>query len=168
MNLEQLNLTIRLALKDLITKDGNLLDNKVKEECINHRFAMYFEGHLHSEFPELDNLNADLEYNKSYADDKEYVGPDDIRTKFRPDLIIHERMNNDNNLIAFELKKGYSNKKDKETIRAILKEPFSYKYGILISYLPAKEYIKLKIYTSTDGITTYSDKNIPKIDLRNE
>ena len=42
----------------------------------------------------------------------------------RPDIIIHERENNDNNLIAFEIKKNYADSYDLEKIRGLFKSPY--------------------------------------------
>jgi hypothetical protein len=59
--------TIDLSLKDLIKNDHLLFLNHVREEAVNHRFALYFENHLKIKFPRL-NLHFDVEYNKNYRD----------------------------------------------------------------------------------------------------
>jgi hypothetical protein len=145
MEREQLLLIIKSALKSLLKYDHVLINQRVKEECINHRFAIYIENAFFSTFVGKD-ISIDLEYNKLYFDEKQYASPEDERINFRPDLIIHERNTQDFNIVAFELKKDYSNKKDKSTIHGMLKEPFNYLWGVLISYMPNKEYFLVIIY----------------------
>lgn len=136
---------IKLSLNNLVDYDLELIDRRVKEEAINHRFAFYFETLLRRNFQNR-LLSFDLEYNKNYFDEKEIIDENGERIRFRPDFIVHRRMSNNNNLVVFELKKGYPNKKDKRTIRGVLNDPFNYRFSVLLSYLPGKKYFRFHIF----------------------
>lgn len=156
---------IRNALKELICRDHILLDVRVKEEAINHRFAIYIEQEYHRIFPDGPELNFDLEYNRNYFNEKELLDENDERIRFRPDLIIHQRISNERNKIAFELKKGYPDKKDKRTIRGVLQQPFNYSVSVLLSYLPGKANFRIGIFKLGEEPLFYREN---KIDLANE
>lgn len=55
----------------------------------------------------------------------------------RPDIVIHKRGNNSDNLVVFQVKKHPSLVEIKEDILKIketfFREPYSYKYGIFVS-----------------------------------
>lgn len=83
MNLEYIKTLIESALHDLLNHDSMILNLKLKEECINHRFAIYieniFKNTSNHEF--LDRLSFDIEYNKSYFDEKEIIDEHDVRLR---------------------------------------------------------------------------------------
>lgn len=140
---------IEKSLKELIKKDIGLIHRKVREECINHRLACYLEqflGEILNISSDVPHYSIDLEYNKNSNDPKKILIDEHRNVKaIRPDIIIHERENNENNLIAFEIKKGYTNSHDLEKIKGLLRNPYNYQYGCLISYLPTKKYIKVRL-----------------------
>ena len=148
MNKDNIKTLIEKSLKELVRKDGGLIHQKVREECINHKLACYLEQFL-TDFLSVEShvsYSVDLEYNKNYNKPKKIIIDENNNTKaIRPDIIIHERGNNDNNLIAFEIKKDYTSQYDIAKIKSLLKGPYNYKYGCLISYLPTKPYIKVKL-----------------------
>lgn len=147
MDKKSIKTLIEEALKELIRRDKGLIHRKVREECINHRLACYLEQFL-SEYKCI-KYSVDLEYNKNYNAPKRIPIDENKNIKaIRPDIIIHERENNDNNLIAFEIKKNYTDRHDLEKIRGLFKSPYNYKYGCLISYLPEKKYIKVKLLSN--------------------
>jgi len=146
MDKMSVKILIEKALKELIRRDIGLIRRKVKEECINHRLACYLERFL-SEYG--GEYSVDLEYDKNYNDPKK-IGNDENKNikAIRPDIIIHERETNDNNLIAFEIKKNYTDKHDLKKIKELFRNPYNYKYGCLISYLPTRKYIKVKLLSN--------------------
>jgi len=149
MDKKSIKTLIEEALKELIRRDKDLIHRKVREECINHRLACYLEQFL-SEYKCGIEYNVDLEYNKNYN------APKRINTKaIRPDITIHKRENNDNNLIVFEIKKNYTDRHDLEKIRGLFRSPYNYKYGCLISYLPEKEYIKVKLLSNQGDVEEF-------------
>jgi len=72
---------------------------------------------------EFVGLNVDVELRK-----------EDLR---RPDIVIHKRGNNEDNLVVFQVKKNPTTSKIKEDIEKIketfFKDPYNYSYGIFVS-----------------------------------
>lgn len=111
-------------------KDGQLFGG-VSEWAVAHRLAIYLEKH----FP---GYSVDCEYNRmpgepeATYDTTQHV-PKRLHgnKQVRPDIIIHERGNNDRNLVVIELKKA-SNKHgiddDAEKLRAF-KDDASLRYA---------------------------------------
>lgn len=83
--------------------DSFLFDKDVSEWAVAHRLAAYLEGF----FPEYD---VDCEYNRMPGPDGEYdsKAPKKVlgNKKIRPDIIVHRRGSNEDNLIAIEMKKA--------------------------------------------------------------
>lgn len=133
------------ALDTLIANDIILIEKKVKEECINHRLAVYIEKELRK-VPEnmLNNICVDLEYNKHYDSPKEIIDEQNKQKNIRPDIIVHQRHSNEFNFAVFEIKKEYTTFKDLQKVKSLLEEPYRYGLGCLVSYLPKKPYIIIK------------------------
>ena len=149
MSEEKIKQIIFKSLEKLILKDNLIIVKKIKEECINHRFAIYLEDKL-EEFLSEQNIreliSVDLEYNKNYNNPKKLLIDGNENSKaIRPDIIVHQRDTNDNNLIVIEAKKGYPNKNDIFKIKGLLNSPYNYNLGFLVSYLPEKDYLNVKI-----------------------
>jgi len=148
MNKDDIKTLIKRSLRKLVERDAGLIHRKVKEECINHRLACYLEQFLNKE-SNVSSYNVDLEYNKNYNEPKKIIIDENNNAKaIRPDIIVHIRETNKHNLIAFEIKKGYADRHDLEKIKGLLRSPYNYKYGCLISYLPAQRYIKIKLLSN--------------------
>ena len=127
------------AIKSLIKNDENLIERKLKEECINHRLALYLEQLINNSL----NLSVDLEYDKNLENSKVICSKLNSKIKIRPDILIHQRNSNANNLIAIECKKGYLNKHDFHKLIELGKSPYKYTLPIGISYQPEKNYLLL-------------------------
>ena len=112
MDKKSIKTLIERALKELIGRDIDLIHRKVREECINHRLACYLEQFL-SEYKCGIEYSVDLEYNKTIDENKNIKA-------IRPDIIIHERETNANNLIVFEIKKNYTDRHDLKKIKGLL------------------------------------------------
>jgi len=103
--------------------DNNGLIWRTTEWNICHHLAC----NLQKEFPDF---HVDIELKKS--------------DKKRPDIVIHERENNERNLVVFQVKKKPSSKDISEDFRKIRQTFFNnfyhYKFGIFISIgkLPKK------------------------------
>jgi hypothetical protein len=135
------------SLNELVRYDGELITRNVREECINHRFAIYLERNLKTF--NIHGYDVDLEYNKNKSRPKEVLLDQGKNLKaIRPDIIVHKRIRNDSNLIAFEIKKSYTTKYDYEKIIGLLRKPYEYSYGCLVSYLPQKDYTRVKLLSS--------------------
>jgi hypothetical protein len=124
---------IEQSLRDLFENDTSLIDRKLKEECINHRFAVYLGKNRPSQYSQY---YVDLEYDKNAYNAKE-IEVSGSRIRIRPDILIHRRMDDiADNLVAFECKKSYLSKNDKEKLRGLLGNSFNYQVCLGISYLP--------------------------------
>ncbi|MBU4141458.1 hypothetical protein KKE99_01135 [Patescibacteria group bacterium] len=149
MNKDDIKTLIERSLKKLVERDRRLIHRKVREECINHRLACYLEQFLNEESNVLRSYEVDLEYDKNYNELKKIIIDEYNNAKaIRPDIIVHKRETNEDNLIAFEIKKGYTNKHDLKKIKGLLRSPYNYAYGCLISYLPTKRHIKIKLLSN--------------------
>lgn len=112
----------------------------VKEECINHRIALYLQTLLLEttcgEFCLLTQgiregkIKIDLEYDKSADHGKIIDGQPS-----RPDILIHRRGDNSDNFAFLELKKNYLNKRDVEKCRGAKESPYEYKNVLVIDLL---------------------------------
>lgn len=98
------------AIDQLIRRDHHLLDADCSERSVTHQLAVY----LAAEFP---NYNVDCEYNRDGFDVKRLqLGERQVRvaddeldavTVF-PDIVVHNRGTNQNNLLVIEVKKAVS------------------------------------------------------------
>ncbi len=126
------------ALDVLVKNDLFLLQVDVNERSVSHKLAEYLQGN----FP---GWHVDCEYNRDHDQKKELTYPlpcepiDSLkaRTVF-PDIIIHRR-NTKHNLLIIEMKKdansdGDEEEKDKNKLRAFLKPPYCYQYGLFIAF----------------------------------
>ena len=139
------------ALKLLFKNDIEIIENRTKEECINHKFAQYLE-----EILKQNNIldgptviwHVDIEYDKyKEGEKKESKG-----RKIRPDIIVHQRKSGHrNNFIVIEAKKNYPEKCDmNKVIDLVNSQSYRYSLGVLVSYLPNKKYAKVK-FKKDDG-----------------
>lgn len=141
--MEENNMT---SIKKLIEK---ALDKLYKEDynsliCLNHkkhvgeracvfRFGIYFSQILKRE-KQFKGYNLDCEYNRNYDDPKRKNNGDLII----PDIILHERGNNDNNIVVIEFKGWWSDVKSQKDDIYKLKEfvdpygKYKYQYGYSI------------------------------------
>ena len=147
MDLATVKQIMESSLSRLVEKDNELIDRKVKEECINHRLAIYIDEYYHQFCDQKNHCNVDLEYNKNLDREKEVYDGNGNPIRIRPDILLHKRGSNDNNLIAIETKKDYFRQHDMDKIRALLKPPFRYRYGFIIVYQPLKPEMKVRFFS---------------------
>ena len=136
----------RTSIKRLIEK---ALDKLYKEDynsliCLNHekhvgeracvfRFGIYFSQILKRE-KQFKGYNLDCEYNRNYDDPKRRNNGD----LMIPDIILHKRGNNDNNIVVIEFKGWWSDVKSQKDDIYKLKElvdpygKYKYQYGYSI------------------------------------
>jgi hypothetical protein len=160
------NSLIKPALKKLIRKDIRLIEKELKEECINHKLAIYLSNFLRS----IDHgvrYDIDLEYNKKIDGDKEVSICGKI-INIRPDILIHQRGFH-NNLLVIEAKKDYPSPHDKNKIKGLMcNENYNYTFGCLISYHPKKKYLAYHLLSKEGNtIIDHSIKHILKVERRN-
>ena len=136
----------KIPIKRLIEK---ALDKLYKEDynsliCLNHekhvgeracvfRFGIYFSQILKRE-KQFKGYNLDCEYNRNYDDPKRRNNGD----LMIPDIILHKRGNNDNNIVVIEFKGWWSDVKSQKDDIYKLKElvdpygKYKYQYGYSI------------------------------------
>lgn len=126
---------IRSCLQKLRKQDKYLLDKKVNERTITHKLAEY----LQEQFLEF---NVDCEYNRFDEMPKELELPMDnvnwndteAKTVF-PDIIVHKRGTQKNNLLVIEIKKSSNSNPgnfDRKKLKAFLKDPYNYRFGLFL------------------------------------
>lgn len=120
---------IKEAMETLYEKDEILFQEEISERCLVYNFARYLENILKE--TEYKDLNIDLEYNRNCGKMKSIRG----QKITYPDIIVHERGNNNKNTIVIEFKKWNNNKiEDIEKDRKKL-QGFKYEYGYKLSML---------------------------------
>ena len=143
---------IKKSLKDLIEFDIELLENpaqKLHENCINHRLAVYIEKHLKKAGKEY---LVDVEYNKSnYLPKKLMIRKGEEENEIRPDIIVHSRTKNteslENNYLIIEAKKDKDSGYDEEKVKAFMSdEMFCYRFGCVIKYGDLQKNCKVKLF----------------------
>jgi len=96
MDFANVKLKLDKCLDKLYSKDKDLFfyktnDPKAAERCLTFRLGYYLQN-------EFKNYNVDSEYNRHIKNVKVL----DDKNVF-PDLIIHKRLNDDNNLLWIEI-----------------------------------------------------------------
>jgi len=107
--------TIRSALRDLWNSDRSLLDTNASERAICHRLAIYIEMRINDAGVKL---NVDCEYNRMGSSvPKALFGIKGTKIpkgkSVHPDIIIHSRTNETENILVLEVKKSSSKNIDK-------------------------------------------------------
>jgi hypothetical protein len=134
---------IEASLKDLYKKDKHLIlngddvsnanKNHVSERGIVHKFGVYLEKHI-EKYHELTKYNIDVEYNRDGSNIKRLPGyPNGVY----PDLIIHKRGTNKDNLLILEFKPWWNNEIDNDLnkVEEFIDQDgqYAYKYGCVIT-----------------------------------
>lgn len=116
----------------------------VAERCISARIAMYLQE-------EFKYYNVDCEYNR-HGVNKKVINNKAVY----PDIIIHKRKNDDNNLAWIEMKKDFSLEidKDRERLKNVTSQnkAYKYQYGFLIIIGDKRENIVIEEYVNGDKI----------------
>lgn len=147
-NRSQIEKIVAECLEALFRNDISLLQNDVSERAITHKIAEY----LQVKFPDL---NVDCEYNRNFElgaeasktlwvlKDREInkgLGEDDLLAiSTYPDIIVHRRMTNAENLLIMEVKKKNSrvgHDHDHEKLKAFTelgkRNSYYYQFGVFI------------------------------------
>ena len=147
---------IDIALQQLYINDRYLINHEpsvherngahyVGERAIVFRFAHYLQN-LISEDKDFCLLNLDCEYNRNGDDPKRL--PSFPRGVF-PDLIIHQRGSNDNNLLVMEFKTYWNHNQEEDflKIQELVDKNgiYQFKYGIAV--LIEREGAKYTMFT---------------------
>ena len=122
-----LDYLIRTALSLLYKNDKYLIDIRANERCIVFRFGYYFQTLL-SMHCEYKGYDLDLEYNRDGEDPKKTIN---YQNGIYPDVILHKRGNNKDNLLVMEFKGHWNDEgqeKDKSKIHDLMNPNGEYKY----------------------------------------
>lgn len=102
------------------------IEAHVGERAIVFRFGLYFQQAL-DECGKFKDYNLDCEYNRNGTGPKTLPM---VENRIFPDLILHQRGNNNNNLLVVEFK-GWWNKNqkyDEDKIKAMISKNGRYQY----------------------------------------
>lgn len=147
---------VSAALRDVVTKDQVLLTLHAHELALVHRFGVYLETHLDPVL-RLAELTVDLDYDRHGSLPK-FLPPRPDRGKdrrFRPDLIVHRRREDEHNLLVVEWKKNASDltlECLEARIRALLArgdEQSSYGYQLGVVVNSGNEGVRWRAYDSS-------------------
>jgi hypothetical protein len=123
------------ALRLLFVNDIFLLESDVAERTIAAKLACYLAPHFHKH-------SVDVEYNRHGLDIKRVDLPEAYRGdhagRIYPDVIVHTRGNDEENLLVIQIKKS-TNRQSRDYDRAVIeamKRDFKYRSGLLLD-LPA-------------------------------
>ena len=139
---------IEIELKD---KSGNEGKYYVGERSIVFRFAHYLQNYLYN--TDYQKYHLDCEYNRNGIETKKLP---DLKYGTIPDLIIHQRGSNDNNLLVMEFKTYWNveQENDIKKISAFLENneinSYNYKYGI--AALIKRNNVNLKLFEKDNKI----------------
>jgi hypothetical protein len=113
-----------------------LLEKDVGERAISHRLGLY----LQSKFSEM---NVDCEYNRKGSNiDAKRFGPKVKSRPVYPDIIVHKRGDDSNNILAIEVKKqGRKGLEYDETKlkHFTLNDYHKYRFGLLLIFNTKKK-----------------------------
>ena len=134
---------VKRATDSFTKSDLTLLDIDVNERSMTHRLA----EHLQKEFPS-EEWFVDCEYNRHFKRQKKLLKPPNLFSSDEhwrsldaptvyPDIIVHKRMTDEENLLVIEAKKSTSRVDDRwdRTKLAAFKEwPYSYQMAIFVRF----------------------------------
>lgn len=150
---EELRTLIEKSIIDLYRNESDLFHVEPNETNKNvarniERCKVFHFGRFLCNYIEnsniLKNYNVDVEYGRMFENGKlaskklKIAYDEDSKEEIHdvvPDLIVHRRGNNDNNLAVFEIKCNYPNASSKKRDRIKLKkyiESLNYKYAFYI------------------------------------
>lgn len=137
MNEQTVRIRLQAAVETLLIDDSYLLEIGVSERAIMGRLAVYLT-HL---FP---SHSVDLEYNRHALEVKRADVPEECAnaTNFAgkaiiiPDLIVHQRGHDRDNLLVLEAKKSADRRgKDCDRLRVTaLKRELGYRFAALLEF----------------------------------
>lgn len=143
-NIKQIKQKVHIAVGVLFKYDSFLLENDVNERAISHKLAEYLQLQftdfdVDCEYNRMNGRNADVKYitKKLGLQVSKSVTSDDAEaTTVFPDIIIHKRHSNKDNLLVVEIKKQSSKlgrEHDFKKLRAFTSE-LEYALGLYLEF----------------------------------
>ena len=114
--------------------ETNKEDIHVSERGIVFRFGIYLQE-LFNQHEELSHYNIDTEYNRNFDKPKILSNTKWSDRGAYPDLIVHTRGSNSENLLIIEFKAWWSTESeidDKTKLIAFKGAPYNYKYALFV------------------------------------
>lgn len=143
---------IKMAIYRLYNEDYYLIKYNLCERCLAFKFGMYIQESINKNSL-FNNYNFDSEYNKNINDVKRL--PKNQNGTY-PDFVIHQRGNNNQNLLVIECKKSKNHRteKDIQKIQQFIDSHgiYNYKYGMLIIFYLNKAKIKIFEHNSIEEL----------------
>lgn len=135
MDLQKLQKLVEQAALQVYERDQQLIALSGNEQSIVFRLGLYLNQLLEKKGFLQHGLSLDSEYNKYEADPKR-LGTNLIR----PDLLLHKRMNQKENLLAIECKRNQSNDShDLQKLKQLtLDSNYKYLLGCYINFANTK------------------------------
>lgn len=132
---------IIIACELLLEEDWYLFAVQAHERTLTQHLAK----HLQKFFP---TFSVDCEYNRDKNDTKTTSEWDIF-----PDIVVHQRGRNDNNLIIIEAKWNATHKKQKDDIEKLqeTRTKFSYQYAFFINFIRKQQPFRVNIHDLDDN-----------------
>lgn len=138
---EDIKKLVNASLEKFYKNDRDLLEisderDMVSEQCMVFHIGGYMKNKMNT-FTKFQWADLDCEYNRDMGTPKR-ISENDLMYSFVPDLIIHRRRSNKNNLLVIEFKKENAWREDKEWDRQKLSYltdqggRFKYNFGLYI------------------------------------
>lgn len=162
MNYEQIRELIEASLIEINHRDYLLLNRHVREECINHRLAFYFEILFSQIIHDDMHYVVDLEYNKNLSVSDKEVEILGNPVAIRPDIIIHKRIDHGDNLLAVEAKLNSLLLHDINKLKRLLSPPYNYRFTAAVLYHPNRTYFAYRVFRLIDDVIYEERFRLPK------
>ncbi len=168
-DLDELLKIIKSALDSLYINEAYLIEQEVHERSLVFRFGLYFYKRL-EKLQNFSKLDLDIEYNRDLVSSankdpkRTYEHPNGIF----PDLILHKRGNNNNNILVLEFKTQWSKEKnfqDLDKLKELTSPNQKYHYTLGISIVLGKKRDKCNFVYVRDGEISESHLVLNKGDL---
>lgn len=153
---EELIVLVNLALDDLYENDQYLLKVKAHERDIVAHFSRYFINRLENN-DNFNKYNVDCEYNRDEFNEKKYkeIIYDKKKHRIIPDMIMHQRGSNSNNILAIEFKTYFSkdknDKNDRLKLEALTNNDSFYRYRMGLHIILGETREKVNIVKYING-----------------
>ena len=136
------------ALNKLYAEQVYLITNEVHERSIVFWFGVYLNDELKNS--EYKNFNLDFEYNKNHSNPKKTTN---FPKGTYPDLILHKRGSNKDNILMIEFKTWWDddNVKDINKLKDFTNQDGEYRYKIGYSIILNKSRKDCKITKVING-----------------
>jgi hypothetical protein len=147
MDKEEIIRKVNLALDLFYESDSLLVNLKVNERAICHHFAIYLKLLFQ-------DYNIDCEYDKHGDDFKKLENISECSERKKtdrilPDILVHKRCNDKNNLIILEIKsKSDADSCDIKKLELMTnsKGQFKYDFGVFIKFEKERKNINLRLF----------------------